>query len=132
MINALSSTLTLKNFANSSSSSHNRPRQYENSITSIPNLQYSISAPPPPVPTESFHILNDLVVDRGPSAFMSQLELFVDDQHLTTVQADGLVISTPTGSTAYSLSAGGSIVHPEVPSILVTPICPHTLSFRPV
>ncbi|KAJ3265234.1 hypothetical protein HDU76_012078, partial [Blyttiomyces sp. JEL0837] len=91
---------------------------------------------PPPsqhaVPTETFQILNDLVVDRGPSAFMSQLELFVDDKHLTTAQADGLVIATPTGSTAYSLSAGGSIVHPEVPSILVTPICPHTLSFRPM
>ncbi|KAI8832891.1 ATP-NAD kinase-like domain-containing protein [Chytridium lagenaria] len=77
-------------------------------------------------------IINDLVVDRGPSAFMSQLELYVDDRHLTTVQADGLVVGTPTGSTAYSLSAGGSITHPEVPSILVTPICPHTLSFRPM
>ncbi|KND00933.1 uncharacterized protein SPPG_04034 [Spizellomyces punctatus DAOM BR117] len=85
-----------------------------------------------PVPTETFQILNDLVVDRGPSAYMSQLELFVDDRHLTTVQADGLVLSTPTGSTAYSLSAGGSLVHPEVPSVLVTPICPHTLSFRPM
>ncbi|KAJ3112957.1 hypothetical protein HDU96_003958 [Phlyctochytrium bullatum] len=85
-----------------------------------------------PVPTETFQIINDLVVDRGPSAFMSQLEVYVDDRHLTTVQADGLVISTPTGSTAYSLSAGGSITHPEVPSILVTPICPHTLSFRPM
>ncbi|KAI8813261.1 ATP-NAD kinase-like domain-containing protein, partial [Cladochytrium replicatum] len=84
-----------------------------------------------PVPAESFHILNDLVVDRGPSAYMSQLELYVDDRHLTTVQADGLVVSTPTGSTAYSLSAGGSLVHPECPAILVTPICPHTLSFRP-
>ncbi|KAJ3167033.1 hypothetical protein HK101_011816 [Irineochytrium annulatum] len=87
---------------------------------------------PKPVPTETFQILNDLVVDRGPSPFMSQLELFVDDRDLTTVQADGLVVSTPTGSTAYALSAGGSIVHPEVPSILVTPICPHTLSFRPM
>ncbi|TPX72411.1 NAD+ kinase [Spizellomyces sp. 'palustris'] len=87
---------------------------------------------PKPVPTETFQILNDLVVDRGPSAYMSQLELFVDDRHLTTVQADGLVLSTPTGSTAYSLSAGGSLVHPEVPSVLVTPICPHTLSFRPM
>eukprot|EP00842_Homolaphlyctis_polyrhiza_P001479 jgi/Hompol1/2331/HPOL_002966-RA len=55
------------------------------------------------VAAETFQILNDLVVDRGPSAYMSQLELFVDDKHLTTVQADGLVISTPTGSTAYSL-----------------------------
>ncbi|KAJ3034918.1 hypothetical protein HDV00_004528 [Rhizophlyctis rosea] len=85
-----------------------------------------------PVAAETFQILNDMVVDRGPSAYMSQLELFVDDRHLTTVQADGLVLSTPTGSTAYSLSAGGSLVHPEVPSFLVTPICPHTLSFRPM
>ena len=83
-------------------------------------------------PTETFHILNDLVIDRGPSAFMSMLELFVDEKHLTSVQADGLVIATPTGSTAYSLSAGGSLVHPEVPSFLISPICAHSLSFRPM
>lgn len=83
-------------------------------------------------PDAVFQILNDLVVDRGPSPYMSQLEVYGDDNHLTTVQADGLVVSTPTGSTAYSLSAGGSLVHPEVPAILVTPICAHTLSFRPM
>jgi len=102
-------------------------------------------------PVESFEIINDLVVDRGPSPYVSLLELFgtsfhavmrhhcaltlrstADDDHLTTVQADGLCISTPTGSTAYSLSAGGSLVHPEIPSILITPLCPHTLSFRPM
>ncbi len=85
-----------------------------------------------PIPMETFMILNDLVVDRGPSPYISQLELYGDDKHLTTVQADGLVIATPTGSTAYSLSAGGNMVHPEVPAILVTPICAHTLSFRPM
>ncbi|ORY96659.1 ATP-NAD kinase-like domain-containing protein [Syncephalastrum racemosum] len=84
------------------------------------------------VPTDTFEVLNEVVVDRGPCAYMASLELFGDDQHLTTVQADGLVIGTPTGSTAYSLSAGGSLVHPCVPSILVTPICAHTLNFRPM
>ncbi|KAG6819679.1 hypothetical protein H0H93_009712 [Arthromyces matolae] len=81
---------------------------------------------------ETFEVLNDLVVDRGPSPYVSLLELFGDEHHMTTVQADGLTVSTPTGSTAYSLSAGGSLVHPEIPSILITPICPHTLSFRPM
>lgn len=83
-------------------------------------------------PAETFEVINDLVVDRGPSPYVSQLELFGDDYHMTTVQADGLCIATPTGSTAYSLSAGGSLVHPEIPAFLITPICPHTLSFRPM
>ncbi|KAK3818717.1 MAG: ATP-NAD kinase-like domain-containing protein [Benniella sp.] len=83
-------------------------------------------------PTETFEILNDLVLDRGPSASLSLLELFGDEEHLTTVQADGIVISTPTGSTAYSLAAGGPLTHPEIPAILISPICPHTLSFRPM
>ncbi|KNZ78801.1 NAD(+) kinase [Termitomyces sp. J132] len=81
---------------------------------------------------QTFEVLNDLVVDRGPSPYVSLLELFGDEHHMTTVQADGLTVSTPTGSTAYSLSAGGSLVHPEIPAILITPICPHTLSFRPM
>ncbi|CAG8437361.1 10106_t:CDS:2 [Acaulospora colombiana] len=83
-------------------------------------------------PYKTFEVLNDLVVDRGAGPYMSLLELFGDDQHLTTVQADGLVIATPTGSTAYSVSAGGSLVHPSIPALLITPICPHTLSFRPM
>ncbi|KAH7888356.1 hypothetical protein F5I97DRAFT_1804398 [Phlebopus sp. FC_14] len=83
-------------------------------------------------PVERFEVLNDLVVDRGPSPYVSLLELFGDEHHMTTVQADGLCVATPTGSTAYSLSAGGSLVHPEIPAILISPICPHTLSFRPM
>ncbi|KAL9545218.1 hypothetical protein MBANPS3_007246 [Mucor bainieri] len=83
------------------------------------------------VPVERYQVINDLVIDRGPSPYMSLLELFGDNKHLTTVQADGLAISTPTGSTAYSLSANGSLTHPEIHATLITPICPHTLSFRP-
>lgn len=63
---------------------------------------------------------------------MSTIELFGDDEHLTTVQADGVCVATPTGSTAYNLAAGGSLCHPENPVILVTAICAHTLSFRPI
>lgn len=63
---------------------------------------------------------------------MSTIELFGDEEHLTTVQADGICVATPTGSTAYNLAAGGSLCHPENPVILVTAICAHTLSFRPV
>lgn len=80
----------------------------------------------------SHEVLNEIVIDRGPSPWVSMLELYGDDSLLTVVQADGLILSTPTGSTAYSLSAGGSLVHPEVSAISVTPICPHTLSFRPM
>ncbi|KTW29674.1 hypothetical protein T552_00883 [Pneumocystis carinii B80] len=83
-------------------------------------------------PKESFSVLNDLVVDRGPNPFLSSIELYGDYEHFTSVQADGICISTPTGSTAYSLSAGGSLCHPDIPAILISPICPHTLSFRPL
>lgn len=83
-------------------------------------------------PDGTFEILNDIVVDRGPNPTMSTIELFGDEEHLTTVQADGICVATPTGSTAYNLAAGGSLCHPENPVILVTAICAHTLSFRPI
>lgn len=83
-------------------------------------------------PERTFEILNDIVVDRGPNPTMSTIELFGDEEHLTTVQADGVCVATPTGSTAYNLAAGGSLCHPENPVILVTAICAHTLSFRPI
>ncbi|CCH45018.1 putative inorganic polyphosphate/ATP-NAD kinase [Wickerhamomyces ciferrii] len=82
--------------------------------------------------SETYCIFNEVVVDRGPNAVMSSLEVFGDKEAITTAEADGLIISTPSGSTAYSLSAGGSLVHPEIPGILISPICPHTLSFRPL
>ncbi|KAF2425293.1 ATP-NAD kinase, partial [Tothia fuscella] len=84
------------------------------------------------IEAEQFEVLNELVIDRGPSPYVSNLELYGDNELLTVVQADGCIFSTPTGSTAYSLSAGGSLVHPDIPAILLTPICPHTLSFRPM
>lgn len=63
---------------------------------------------------------------------MSALEIFGDGEHFTTVQADGVCVATPTGSTAYNLAAGGSLCHPDNPVILLTAICAHTLSFRPI
>jgi len=77
-----------------------------------------------------FQALNEAVMHSS-SVSIACLDLFVDGEMLTSVRADGLIISTPTGSTAYSMSAGGSMVAPSVPAILVTPICPHSLSFRP-
>ncbi|PWW74912.1 ATP-NAD kinase [Tuber magnatum] len=100
----------------------------------IANEIFSGAALRPPTHTavESFIVLNEIVVDRGPNATMSSTELYGDDRHLTTIQADGVCIATPTGSTAYNLAAGGSLCHPEIPAILISPICAHTLTFRPL
>ncbi|KAF2148238.1 ATP-NAD kinase [Myriangium duriaei CBS 260.36] len=83
-------------------------------------------------PDHSFNILNEIVIDRGPNATMSSVEVFGDEEHFTTVQADGICVATPTGSTAYNLAAGGSLCHPDNPVILLTAICAHTLNFRPI
>ena len=77
-------------------------------------------------------VLNEVTLERGRSASLCAIEAYLDDIPLTTIQADGVILATPTGSTAYSLAAGGSMVLPSVPAILVTPICPHSLSFRPL
>lgn len=78
------------------------------------------------------HAMNDIFIHRGSTPHLANLDIFIDGTFLTRTIADGIVLSTPTGSTAYSLSAGGSIVSPLVPSILLTPICPRSLSFRPL
>ena len=78
------------------------------------------------------HVLNEVVLSRGALPYLSKIEVYEREHLMTKVQADGLMLATPTGSTAYSVAAGGSMVHPNVPSILFTPICPHSLSFRPI
>ncbi|CAH1772485.1 unnamed protein product [Owenia fusiformis] len=77
-------------------------------------------------------VLNEVVVDRGPCPYLCNVDLYMDGRHVTSVQGDGLIISTPTGSTAYAAAAGASMIHPNVPAILICPICPHSLSFRPI
>ena len=77
-------------------------------------------------------VLNDVVVTKSTLARLAHVEVYIDDHYLTTFRADGLIVSTPTGSTAYSLAAGGPVIHPEVPGIIMTPICPFTLTNRPL
>jgi len=80
----------------------------------------------------TYFALNDIVIERGPISRLINLAIYSDDHLVTELKADGLIVSTPTGSTAYNLASGGPIVHPDVKAIVITPICPHSLTNRPI
>ena len=80
----------------------------------------------------NYNIINELVIDRRESARTIKTNISISNKFINTYESDGIIFSTPTGSTAYSLSAGGPIVYPDMKIIIITPICPHTLSMRPV
>jgi NAD+ kinase len=77
-------------------------------------------------------VLNDVVISKGTLARMIELKIAIQGQFVTNLRGDGLIVSSPTGSTAYSLSAGGPIIDPAVQSLILTPVCPHTLTHRPL
>jgi NAD+ kinase len=81
---------------------------------------------------QSHLALNDMVIERGDRTHLLNIGIYCDGQLVTETKADGVIVASPTGSTAYNLAAGGPILHPEVNAIVVTPICPHSLTTRPI
>ncbi|MGB2697774.1 MAG: NAD(+)/NADH kinase [Candidatus Zixiibacteriota bacterium] len=80
----------------------------------------------------NLYALNDVVIDKGGVARLIQMHLYDNEEFICSYSADGLIVSTPTGSTAYSLASGGPIINPRLNAIIVSPICPHTLASRPI
>ena len=98
-----------------------------------PRVAVDVAAPGVPAgPPATVLAFNDVVISKGERGGMIEFDVIVDGQYVTSLRADGLIIASPTGSTAYALSSGGPIVHPSLSVMSLVPICPHTLSNRPI
>ena len=104
----------------------------ENQFTTFPRTRLTARVFHNDTLVRSVTVLNDIVINKGALARLAHIDTDIDDTFLTTYRSDGLIIATPTGSTAYSLAAGGPVIHPAVSGIIITPICPFTLTNRPL
>ena len=103
-----------------------------NQFTTRPQMRLQIQVYRDGVEVTQESAFNDVVINKGALARLARIRTHIDGQFLTDYRADGLIVATPTGSTAYSLAAGGPIIHPSVPGMIITPICPFTLTNRPL
>ena len=101
-------------------------------FTTMPRTRLRVSVIREEKTIRQVTVLNDIVINKGALARLAHIDTYIDDSFLTTYKSDGLIVATPTGSTAYSLAAGGPIIHPSVSGIILTPICPFTLTNRPL